>query len=608
MLVNILVSQAMSQIPDGWKPLRQTVLWTERVESGDLQDLIADLRIPLAQIHAQKKYFGLWSLDTVYQDRAGRYHLLPGVHQDLIKETDQQPAIAVCASFEQFTEDEAWPLGEHTDVYGLAMLMRTLLLKTQPISAVSRLLDDQERLSSMGLDDRINRQYLRAIDMASAIEIKDRLSSVDEFSEMLGVQVTPLTQSVLYPEKDINTVSASEFSAEVEAELVETEASVVEPVVEVAASIGLDELGMGGTPITEALVVDKNEVEDIREELAETVVAPQELGRDKDSQEQEESALDEPFDSLKTQKKMLQSQQKKSPMAMLYGAVALVLVVILGVLFYLLFSNHTEDEIAQAEYEQLQQETLAQAKAAQEVIIEEQAQGVNETVELASTALPESTFNSVSVPMVEESAGQVVMESQSEQAVELQQAASTVVEENSSMSVMTDSTSSDSYTQNTTEGLINTATVEQTMPSNDAEQEQEQGSNTSLTPQEAERQLQLERQHEAEERRLAAEQDRAERLRQQEEEKERQRLQKQAQAERERRERQQAMGTLRLDIRPWGNVSVNGRGYGASPPRNSIRLAPGTYTIAVTNGDLPAYNATVTLEAGGSVSVSHQFE
>ncbi len=76
MLINILVSKAMSQIPDGWRPLRQTSLWTDTVNLGDLQDLIADLRLPLTQMHAQEKYYGLWSLDTVFQDRTGRYRYL----------------------------------------------------------------------------------------------------------------------------------------------------------------------------------------------------------------------------------------------------------------------------------------------------------------------------------------------------------------------------------------------------------------------------------------------------------------------------------------------------------------------------------------------------
>ena len=562
MLVNILVSQAISQIPDGWKPLRQTALWTDQVDSGDLQDLIADLRIPLAQIHALKKYFGLWSLDTIFQDMTGRYHLLPGVSQELTKETDQQPVMSVCAAFEQFTDDEAWPLGEHTDAYGLAMLMRFLLLKTQPLSAVNRLVDDQERLSSMGLDDRINRQYLRAIDLASAVEIKDRLGSIDDFSEMLGVPVTTLTPSMLEPEKetittlsptieDVVTASKPEPSSKTTAEPVEFERPVV-------------------------TLVDE---EDRQEEIAAS------------------NGLDEPFDSLKTQKKMLKMQQKKTSIVMLYGAVSLALGVVLLALFYLLFSNYREEEIvqAEAEYEQLQEETLAYADAVEEAAV--------------SSA-------SVSMSMSGDSSAPEVMEFQSDAITDRQQVTSAVVVEDSpSVSVTSEPISSDVDAQNTTEEF-NTETVEQTAQTNYTEQEQtfqltalqEQEPQTSLTSQEVERQLQLERQREADERRLAAEQERAERLRMQEEEKDRQRLQAQNQAERERRKREQAMGTLSLDIRPWGNVSVNGRGYGASPPRNSIRLAPGTYTVAVTNGELPAYNATVTLEAGGSASVSHQFK
>ena len=683
MLVNILVSQAMSQIPDGWKPLRQTALWTDRVDSGDLQDLIADLRIPLAQIHAQKKYFGLWSLDTVFQDRAGRYHLLQGVSQDLTKETDQQPALPVCAAFEQFTDDEAWPLGEHTDAYGLAMLMRFLLLKTQPLSAVNRLVDDQERLSAMGLDERINRQYLRAIDMASAVDIKDRLGNIDEFSEMLGVPVTSLTPSMLYPEKEVVTAVTPtiasapnpklenepeiESRAEIEAEAVPTEESVTAkavieeeitaaesvptstPAPEVVSSktetvesefsshesdvnktaaketvsIGLDELGMSGAPITEVPFVEKQVAADRQTTTSETAKVIEKLTHDKRSEENDESqdsATDEPFDSLKAQKRMLQAQQQKKPsMVVMYGAAAIVLVAVLGTLFYLLFSSNTKEEIAKVhtEYEQVQEEALAQAKAAQDTALAQAQVAIEETNKAINSALdelqPPATNSTGSATMVAENVVVVAMETEDQ----------SEGEPVSTTEVVSASTTSDSQSQGTsevTEALVadptTAPTTAPTIETNPTEQDQvtqqvafqEQETQASLTPQEMERQLQLERQREAEERRLAAEEERAERLRLQEEERERQRLQAQAQADKERRERQQAMGTIRLDIRPWGNVSINGRGYGASPPRNSIRLAPGTYAVVVTNGDLPPYNTTVTLEAGGSASVSHQFE
>lgn len=691
MLVNILVSQAMSQIPEGWKPLRQTTLWTDRVDSGDLQDLIADLRLPLAQIHVQKKYYGLWSLDTVFQDRAGRYHLLPGVSQDLIKQADQQPILPVCAAFEQFTDDEAWPLGEYTDAYGLAMLMRFLLLKTQPMSAVNRLVEDHERLSSMGLEDRINRQYLRAIDMASAVDIKDRLGSIDEFSEMMGVPVTPLTPSMLYPEKEAisvvppvvvpesviekeevqEEVVATEpapmvektaepepksepkpeqlFESEPESEseaLVESEVEVEPEQVAIQhvekkdepekeeLSIGLDELGMGGAPIAAASVGDdKKEQTESSESKPEAAVAENEEAQDKVTEASEskaaevaeEAADEEPFDSLKAQKKMLQTQQKKPSMMMVYGAAALALVVVLGGLFYLLFSNDTEQEIAkaEAEYEQMQEEALAQAEAAQEEALnqaQEAIEAANTTVEESVTTLPSAVLGAsptTSTPTAEDTSDVAVMQPQAVVPVEPeanavvapQEAAPAATEGEDLAAAPATESNSESIEQSTTQAEAAPATQEQVENTQLlASTEEGEGVQASLTTLEAERELQLERQREAEERRLAAEEERAERLRLQEEERERQRLQAQAQAERERRQRQQALGTINLDIRPWGNVSINGRRYGASPPRNSIRLAPGTYNIVVTNGDLPAHNVTVILEPGGSASVSHQFE
>lgn len=46
-------------------------------------------------------------------------------------------------------------------------------------------------------------------------------------------------------------------------------------------------------------------------------------------------------------------------------------------------------------------------------------------------------------------------------------------------------------------------------------------------------------------------------------------------------------GTLQVAVNPWGNVSINGKSYGTTP-LGAISLAPGTYTITVTNPDLGA--------------------
>ncbi|WP_052019431.1 PEGA domain-containing protein [Pelistega indica] len=66
-------------------------------------------------------------------------------------------------------------------------------------------------------------------------------------------------------------------------------------------------------------------------------------------------------------------------------------------------------------------------------------------------------------------------------------------------------------------------------------------------------------------------------------------------------------GTVVFKIHPWGNISVNGKTRGASPPLNSITLKEGNYSIVINNGnDLPVrYNITV--KAGETTTVIHKF-
>lgn len=688
MLINILVSKAMSQIPDGWRPLRQTTLWTDTLNLGDLQDLIADLRLPLTQMHAQEKYYGLWSLDTVFQDRTGRYHLLPGISQDVSKQPDQQPVLPVCAAFEQFSDDAAWPLGEHTDVYGLAALMRFLMLKTPPMKAINRLVDDQERLTSLGLEDRFNRQYLRGIDRAMAVEINDRIGSLDEFSEVLGVPVmqqsqaitevapaitstpgviapdstlspmselakeevevetkaetavenvvieesssvpveavssvppvdsAPIEQTTVAKESEPKAVASSEELVKAVAET-EEKAPAESPSMEekaVTSSIGLDELGMGGAPLTAAPASADTEL--IKK------VEPQKVVMASVEAVEETAGSETSFDSLKAQQKALQRQHKMPSMLLIYGATAAALVVVLSTLFYLLFSKDTTKEIEniQAQYEQTQQEALAQSEKATEAALA-QLEHVNQTVNAAVESMKQAPATVLSDtnalnPMTETQAPSA--NASTEAPVARSQKVQTLSAQTTDSTVTLTSTRDAPSTQH--EAAPQPESVAQPLALEKPQEAEPEAPllttvETTLAQQEIERQRQLElelereREREAQARRLAAEQERKERLRlQQEEEQERQRLQAQVQAEKEKRERQQAMGTLSLDIRPWGNVSVNGRGYGASPPRNSIRLAPGTYNVVVTNGDLPAYRTTVTIESGGRAGLSHLFE
>ena len=67
-------------------------------------------------------------------------------------------------------------------------------------------------------------------------------------------------------------------------------------------------------------------------------------------------------------------------------------------------------------------------------------------------------------------------------------------------------------------------------------------------------------------------------------------------------------GTLRLRIDPWGEVFVNGRTIGVSPPLKQFKLAPGKYKIEVKNGLLPPYVANIEVKAKEDVGIKHKFQ
>lgn len=66
--------------------------------------------------------------------------------------------------------------------------------------------------------------------------------------------------------------------------------------------------------------------------------------------------------------------------------------------------------------------------------------------------------------------------------------------------------------------------------------------------------------------------------------------------------------TVSVSIRPWGEVLVNGRSHGVSPPLNRLTLPPGKYAITVRNKAGPDYHQTLVVTAGRSAAISHTFE
>jgi eukaryotic-like serine/threonine-protein kinase len=62
-----------------------------------------------------------------------------------------------------------------------------------------------------------------------------------------------------------------------------------------------------------------------------------------------------------------------------------------------------------------------------------------------------------------------------------------------------------------------------------------------------------------------------------------------------------------LLIVPWGQVLVNGKPRGVSPPLRVLELPPGTHNVEIRNGEFPAYTQQVSVRAGDKVTIRHRF-
>lgn len=69
-----------------------------------------------------------------------------------------------------------------------------------------------------------------------------------------------------------------------------------------------------------------------------------------------------------------------------------------------------------------------------------------------------------------------------------------------------------------------------------------------------------------------------------------------------------ASGRIRLAISPWGEVRVDGKMLGVSPPLNEIRLPAGKHRIEIRNGSFPPYRQSVDLAGDANLRIKHKFE
>ncbi len=66
--------------------------------------------------------------------------------------------------------------------------------------------------------------------------------------------------------------------------------------------------------------------------------------------------------------------------------------------------------------------------------------------------------------------------------------------------------------------------------------------------------------------------------------------------------------TLSLNIRPWGEVYVDGKKIGVTPPLHNIKVSSGTRKIVVRNANAPPFHATLDIQPNTLMQVTHRFD
>jgi hypothetical protein len=66
--------------------------------------------------------------------------------------------------------------------------------------------------------------------------------------------------------------------------------------------------------------------------------------------------------------------------------------------------------------------------------------------------------------------------------------------------------------------------------------------------------------------------------------------------------------TVFFAVKPWGEVYMDGRKMGVTPPLKRLDVAAGRHLITITNGSLPIYQRQVMAESAAKMTVAHDFE
>jgi class 3 adenylate cyclase len=68
-----------------------------------------------------------------------------------------------------------------------------------------------------------------------------------------------------------------------------------------------------------------------------------------------------------------------------------------------------------------------------------------------------------------------------------------------------------------------------------------------------------------------------------------------------------AMASVSIAIAPWGEIYLDGKKQGVSPPLFILHVAPGEHAIEIRNTAFPPYTQSIQVKAGEKIKIKHKF-
>lgn len=182
------------------------------VPEARVRRVLADLVQALAPWHAEGRIHGGIAVSSVGLDASGKAHLMTAPLSPSANAEDAG-RVEGYAAFEQYTDDPDWACGPWTDVYGLSALAHAMVLGVAPPSALARRVQDLAvplaALRPAGYD----LAFLQAVDLGLSLAPAARPATLEAFCDALGLTVPAISAPIVGATAGSTPVSASTLAA-----------------------------------------------------------------------------------------------------------------------------------------------------------------------------------------------------------------------------------------------------------------------------------------------------------------------------------------------------------------------------------------------------------